>query len=86
MNEKSLKDPEILKEILYRLVGPINPTGSDSVDRERLENLKVLGELIDSVVLDIDNIAYHYENSYEHSIKELVNEANNILDKLGIEE
>lgn len=84
--EKNLKDPGVLKEILYKLVGPIDPTGSDSIDQERLENLKVLGELVDSIVLDIDNIAYHFQNSYEHSVKELVKEANNILDKLGIEE
>lgn len=41
----SLRDSETLKELILKIIGPITPTGSDSEDRDRLENLKVYGEL-----------------------------------------
>lgn len=44
------RDPKVLKELIQNLVGPIMPTGCDSEDRNRLENLKIYGELIDSMV------------------------------------
>ena len=52
------RDPKVLKELIQNLVGPIMPTGCDSEDRNRLENLKIYGELIDSMVIDLDNIVF----------------------------
>lgn len=80
------RDPKVLKELIQNLVGPIMPTGCDSEDRNRLENLKIYGELIDSMVIDLDNIVFYYRDHHEESIKNLVKQANIILDGiLGIE-
>jgi uncharacterized protein YaaR (DUF327 family) len=75
-----------IEEIVNKLIGDITPVGDEGVDSIRLENLKHYGELIDRLVSNVDDIAYKYRNSNYSSIKNLVNEANKILDKLGIEE
>lgn len=75
-----------IEEIVNKLIGDITPVGDEGVDSIRLENLKHYGELIDRLVSNVDDIAYKYRNSSYSSIKNLVNEANKILDKLGIEE
>lgn len=73
----SLRDSETLKELILKIIGP--PTGSDSEDRDRLENLKVYGGLINSMILDINKISIYYRNHYEESIREIVKEADMIL-------
>jgi hypothetical protein len=75
-----------IEEIVNKLIGDITPVGDEGIDSIRLENLKHYGELIDRLVSNVDDIAYKYRNSSYSSIKNLVNEANKILDKLGIEE
>lgn len=75
----SLRDSETLKELILKIIGSITPTGSDSEDRDRLENLKVYGELINSMILDINKISIYYRNHYEESIREIVKEADMIL-------
>lgn len=85
--EDHLRNPKVLKKLIKKLVGPIIPTGDDSEDRDRLENLKIYGELIDSMVVDLDNIVFYYRDHHEESIKNLVKQANSILDDiLGIKE
>ena len=75
----SLRDSETLKELILKIIGPITPTGSDFEDRDRLENLKVYGGLINSMILDINKISIYYRNHYEESIREIVKEADMIL-------
>lgn len=75
-----------IEEIVNKLIGDITPVGDESIDSVRLENLKHYGELIDRLVSNVDDIAYKYRNSKYSSVKNIVNEANKILDKLGIEE
>jgi len=71
-------------DIVVRLIGNIEPTGQDSIDIQRLDNLKKLGELVNRLVDDIGTIASSNKNSYENSVKELVNSANEILDEIGV--
>lgn len=82
-----LKDPEVLRELIRELIGPIYPSGDSGLDKERLDNLKIYGELVNLMVKDIDDIAWNYKDFQEKSIKDIVKEANNILsNKLGIVE
>ena len=37
-------------EVVTKLVGPINPVGETRRDAERLENLKVMGELVGALI------------------------------------
>ena len=75
-----------IEEVVNKLIGDITPVGDEGVDSIRLENLKHYGELIDRLVSNVDDISYKFRKSNYSSIKNLVNEANKILDKLGIEE
>lgn len=62
-------DPELpLYEILMRLNGPIRPTGEHGTDEHRLENLKRLTALVDSLLGEIDDIS-RVADSHEASVK-----------------
>jgi len=73
------------KEIVMRLVGPIDPIGETNTDNARFENLKVLCELVDDLVSAIDGVAYKHKDSYEYSRKRAADYASNFMTKnLGI--
>ncbi len=58
-----------IHEIVKKLVGEINPIGETREDDKRFENLKVMTELVENLIADIDNVAYRYENNYQFSMK-----------------
>ena len=45
-------------EVVTKLVGRINPVGETETDNERYENLKVMCELVEKLIVDIDNVGY----------------------------
>lgn len=73
-------------EIVKKLIGPINPVGCCSRDKESFENLKNMIELMDQIHSEIDDIAYRNRESKEHSVKRSVDYINVYLDNLGIKE
>jgi hypothetical protein len=74
-------------EIVKKLVGPVYPVGDASRDPERFENLKEMCELVNQLVTIIDKVGYDNRNSYEHSVKEMSDYANDFLkNTLGITE
>lgn len=78
---------ENIIEVVRKLTGQINPVGESTEDHFRLENLKMLCEVVNELVSDIDHVAYRYKNRYEHSIKECQKHAENfITNTLGIKE
>lgn len=75
------------EEIIMKLVGKINPVGETTMDEERFENLKVLCELVDKLVVQIDNVSYRNKDAYEYSVKRAGEYAKDFLtNKLGIVE
>lgn len=73
-------------EIVKKLVGPIRPVGETNTDSERLENLKVLCDLVDDLTTDIIDVAHDFNHSYEASVKAASNYAGDFLrNRLGIE-
>ena len=73
-------------EIVKRLIGPINPTGESNADNDKLENLKVMTELIAQLLVDVDYVAYRYKNNHQLSMKKASVFASDFQDSIGIVE
>lgn len=71
-------------DVVKKLVGPINPVGETNTDDERFKNLKVMTELVDELLTDIDTVAYKNKDSYEFSRKRAAEFAINFYAKIGI--
>lgn len=67
-----------LKEIVNKLVGEINPIGCASRDPERLENLKVMCDLVIDLVQEIQYISRD-KDRYESSVKTIGQYADKFL-------
>jgi hypothetical protein len=57
-----------LKDVVFKLVGPIYPVGESRADDDRFENLKSLCALVDSLVCNINKVACENKNRGEHSM------------------
>lgn len=75
-----------IHDIVKKLVGPINPIGETNTDNERFHNLKVMTELVDDLLTEIDDVAYYNKDRQEYSIKRAANYASKFYDKIGIKE
>lgn len=69
------------KAIVTKLIGSINPIGETNTDNQRFENLNTLCNLVDSLIMDIGDMAYIHKDSHEYSIKRAVDFANKFLSK-----
>lgn len=70
-----------LKEIVQKLVGSIMPVGESHLDTKRLENLKIMCELIEDLVYEVNYVARD-KDRYESSMKEMGVYAQKFLDNL----
>lgn len=61
-------------KIVMKLVGDVEPTGSHSLDEERLDNLCTLIDLIDFLLMKVDEISV-YRNRNEVSINAIGDKA-----------
>ena len=75
-----------IHEIVKKLVGEINPIGESNTDDTRFENLKIMTELVDKLLTDIDRVAYRYKNNHQFSMKRAADFARKFQDNMGIEE
>ncbi len=57
-----------LHEIVMTLIGPIQPLGESNGDARRLENIKVLTELVDKLLFEIQEAA-NAADRHEASMK-----------------
>lgn len=73
-------------DIVKKLIGNIRPLVCSSRDKEILENLKAMCELMDEIHKAIDSVAYDFKDDKQASVKECCDYANKFLDKLGITE
>ncbi len=73
-------------DVVKKLVGEIEPVGASHIDKDRLENLKVMIKLVDDLHTDLDNVVYENKDMHEDSIKQAVKLINDFFDKLGIPE
>lgn len=65
---------DVIIEVIDRLVGSIEPYGSTQIDKERLENLETLLEVMDKYIKDIKEVT-RFRNRYEYSILEIAERA-----------
>lgn len=61
---------ENIKEIVQKLVGSIQPSGESNLDTQRLENLKVMCNLVEDLVMEINYVSRD-KDRYEASMKEM---------------
>ena len=66
-------------DVIKKLIGDIVPVADAAIDRERLENMKAMCELLRQIFEDVDDIAYRYRNSQYGSQKEVGQYANKFL-------
>lgn len=80
-------DSDSIYEVVKKLIGPIEPIGETHTDNDRFENLKVMTELVNNLVSDIDNVGYRFKNNHQFSMKRASEFASKFLsDDLGIVE
>ena len=68
-----------LIDIVDKLVGNIEPFGSESIDKVSFENLKVYCELIDKMLTRVDDIAYQNKDNTLSSVKRSVDYISDFL-------
>ena len=74
----------VIHEIVTKLVGEINPVGETNIDNKRFENLKVMTDLVDDLLSDIDHVAW-CNNSPEYSVNRAGQFALSFLDGIRSE-
>ena len=68
-------------EVIYKLVGEINPIGETTTDDERYENLNIMIKVVDILVGDINDVTA-YRNRVEYSMKKAGIRAAEYIDEL----
>ena len=56
-------------DVITKLIGPIDPVGDSNIDNKRFENLKVMTELVDKLLFDINQVAIYNADRHEASMK-----------------
>lgn len=72
-----------LYETVMKLIGPVQPVGETNEDARRLENLKNLIALVDTLLGDIDRVI-PCKRRVEHSMKIAGKTADEFFTSLGI--
>lgn len=75
-----------IKEVVMKLVGPIEPYGDSAIDSKRLENLRNLIELTDKLLTEINDVYIYDKDSKFHSKKVMSDEAKKFLKNIEFEE
>ena len=73
-------------EVVKKLVGSIVPVGETNEDDRRFDNLKVMTDLVNRLLTDIDYVAYNHKDSYEFSRKRAGKFASEFFDEIGVKE
>ena len=76
-------DTESIKNVIDELIGPVEPVGSESIDEDRLKNLKKYGDLLQYMYNDLEYIRNKYINSSYSSEEAIGKEADMIMRKLS---
>ena len=72
-------------ETVKKLIGPIEPVGETNVDEVRMENLKAMTGMLDTLLGDIMDVARHNIGRTEYSMKQAGKHAHNFLHSIGID-
>ena len=72
-------------DVVTKLVGGIDPVGETHTDNDRFENLKVMCDLVEKLLTDIDGVIPN-KRRYEFSMKRAGEYADEFYTRIGIEE
>ena len=72
---------ENIKEIVEKLVGNIQPAGESHLDKQRLENLKLMCGLVEDLVWEINQVSKD-KDRFESSMKVMGIYADNFVKNL----
>ena len=72
---------ETILEVIQKLIGNINPVAVASIDRERIENLRLFIAVLDEMHTMIDDIAYKWGDTHYGSVKPFVDACNAQLNR-----
>jgi predicted glycosyl hydrolase (DUF1957 family) len=75
-----------LHDVVKKIIGETNPVGETNADNKSFENLKVLTELVDELLTDIDWVATNNKDRVEYSMKRSGEHCSAFLDRIGIVE
>ena len=73
-----MTDAEIVK-VVIKLVGNINPIADSYYDAKVLENINIMGSVVDTLVCRIGNMIYDNKASKEGSVTACTGRAKEIL-------
>ena len=74
-------EAKTIYQVITKLIGPINPQGETNTDNERFENIKVMTEVTEMLIRDIDDVAYKNKDRQEYSMKRAGEHASKWMDK-----
>ena len=66
-------------DLVRKVIGPIHPVGESNEDSIRLENLKMMCDLVENLLYDIDDLICKNKDAYEASIKRSVERAKSFM-------
>jgi uncharacterized protein YydD (DUF2326 family) len=66
-----MKDYRTIVEVIRSLVGSIDPVADASVDRERMENLEKMFNILSELLYDVNYIAQTHSNSQYGSARKI---------------
>lgn len=71
-------------DVVYKVVGEIEPIGETNEDNRRFDNLRAMTHLVNLLITDIDAMAYRNKDRVEFSMKRAGKFADEFLTKIGI--
>jgi len=54
-------------KVITKLIGPINPVGETHIDTGRFDNLKVMTDVVEMLLIDIDKVTAN-KDRHEYSM------------------
>ena len=73
--------PEEIAAVAITLIGPTSPVGETHEDAQRLENVRVLASVVESLLMKLESAA-EYKDRPEASMRAIGREARNALNRM----
>lgn len=62
-------EAETIYKVIRQLIGRVDPQGESNFDAKAFDNLKILCEVTEKLIVDIDEVAYKNVSRHEASMK-----------------
>lgn len=82
LKQKPKKNMEII-DVVKKLIGEIKPVGESNIDTERFRNLKVMCDLTEQLIHEIDQVGCDFKESRQYSMKRSSDYAQTFLTEIA---